>query len=115
MGLGCRTLIGAVKPFRGGHGSSLTPIQLFNRQNRYNTFVGLLFGLGSLMAIWTTVSWLPTILQQLAEKTGMANPGEVKNHGIMLWSVGGIFGYAAFGFIADWIGRHWTVALYSIG
>jgi MFS family permease len=91
------------------------PIQLFNRQNRYNTFVGLLFGLGSLMAIWTTVSWLPTILQQLAEKTGMANPGEVKNHGIMLWSVGGIFGYAAFGFIADWIGRRWTVALYSIG
>jgi hypothetical protein len=91
------------------------PIQLFNRQNRYNTFVGLLFGLGSLMAIWTTVSWLPTILQQLAEKTGMTNPGEVKNHGIMLWSVGGIFGYAAFGFIADWIGRRWTVALYSIG
>src|SRR5215472_4868556 len=91
------------------------PIQLFNRQNRYNTFVGLLFGLGSLMAIWTTVSWLPTILQQLAEKTGMANPSDVKNHGIMLWSVGGIFGYAAFGFIADWIGRRWTVALYSIG
>jgi MFS family permease len=91
------------------------PIQLFNRQNRYNTFVGLLFGLGSLMAIWTTVSWLPTILQQLAEKTGMPNPGDVKNHGIMLWSVGGIFGYAAFGFIADWIGRRWTVALYSIG
>ena len=77
------------------------PIQLFNQQNRYNTFVGLLFGLGSLMAIWTTVSWLPTILQQLAEKTGMPNPGDVKNHGIMLWSVGGIFGYAAFGFIAD--------------
>ena len=24
LGLGCRTLIGAVKPFRGGHGSSLT-------------------------------------------------------------------------------------------
>ena len=41
----------------------------------------------------------------------MANPGEVKNHGIMLWSVGGIFGYAAFGFIGDWIGRRLTVAL----
>jgi MFS family permease len=91
------------------------PIQLFNRQNRYNTFVGLLFGLGSLMAIWTTVSWLPTILQQLAEKTAMPNPGDVKNQGIMLWSVGGIFGYAAFGFLADWVGRRWAIALYSIG
>lgn len=91
------------------------PIQLFNRQNRYNTFVGLLFGLGSLMAIWTTVSWLPTILQQLAEKTRMPNPGEVKNHGIMLWSIGGIFGYAAFGFIADWIGRRLAITLYSVG
>ena len=67
------------------------------------------------MAIWTTVSWLPTILQQLAEKTGMPNPGDVKNHGIMMWSVGGIFGYAAFGFIADWIGHPWTVVLYSSG
>jgi hypothetical protein len=28
LGLGCRTLIGAVKPFRGGHGSSLTVLDL---------------------------------------------------------------------------------------
>ena len=33
----------------------------------------------------------------------------------MLWGVGGIFGYACFGFIADLIGRRPTVALYNIG
>ncbi len=36
------------------------PLQLFNRENRYDTMVGVLFGLGSLLAIWTTNIWLPT-------------------------------------------------------
>jgi MFS family permease len=34
---------------------------------------------------------------------------------MMLWGIGGIFGYACFGFIADLIGRRPTVALYNIG
>src|SRR5436190_8861045 len=37
------------------------PLQLFNKELRFNTLVGLLFALGTLLAIWTTVSWLPTI------------------------------------------------------
>src|SRR6185312_7855171 len=83
------------------------PIQLFNKQNRYNTFVGLLFGLGSLMAIWTTNSWLPFILRGVGEKSGVSGAALVPfvSNGIMVWSIGGIFGYAALGFIADWIGR----------
>lgn len=93
------------------------PMQLFNRENRYNTFVGLLFGLGSLMAIWTTNSWLPFILRGVGEKEGLTAAAVVPfvAHGIMLWSIGGIFGYAALGFVADWIGRRLTIALYSIG
>ena len=35
--------------------------------------------------------------------------------GIMLWSLGGICGYIAFGFICDIIGRRLTVILYSAG
>jgi MFS family permease len=93
------------------------PIQLFNRENRYNTFVGLLFGLGSLLAIWTTNSWLPTILRGVGEKEGIAAAGLAAfvASGIKLWSVGGIFGYAVLGFVADWIGRRPTITLYSIG
>jgi len=37
------------------------------------------------------------------------------SRGMMLWSVGGIFGYSAFGFIADWIGRRLTISFYSLG
>jgi len=32
-----------------------------------------------------------------------------------MWSIGGIFGYAAFGFIADAIGRRPTIFLYNLG
>jgi MFS family permease len=93
------------------------PMQLFSRAHRYNTFVGLLFGLGSLLAIWTTNIWLPTILSLMVQKGGVSGGDAVPfvSHGIMFWSLGGILGYIAFGFIADVIGRRLTVSLYSAG
>jgi len=95
------------------------PVQLFTREHRYNTFVGLLFGLGSLLAIWTTNIWLPTILSLMVQKGGTAADANAAapfvSHGIMLWSLGGIAGYSAFGFIADWIGRRGTITFYSLG
>jgi MFS family permease len=33
----------------------------------------------------------------------------------MLWGIGGIGGYAAFGFLADHFGRRPTIAFYSVG
>ena len=95
------------------------PVQLFNAENRYNTFVGLLFGLGSLLAIWTTNIWLPTILSLMVQKGGTAADANAAapfvSTGIMLWSLGGVAGYSAFGFIADWIGRRGTITFYSLG
>lgn len=94
------------------------PIQLFNKENRYNTMVGVLFGLGSLLAIWTTVIWLPTILSLMAQKSGAADATAavpLVSRGMMLWSLGGIAGYIAFGFIADLVGRRPTVIFYSVG
>jgi MFS family permease len=93
------------------------PLQLFTRENRFNTLVGLLFGLGSLLAIWTTNIWLPTILSLMVQKSGITGADAVPfvSNGIMVWSFGGIFGYSAFGFIADAIGRRLTIAFYSIG
>lgn len=93
------------------------PMQLFNKENRHSTIVGLLFGLGSLLAIWTTNIWLPTILSLMIQKSGVVGAAAVPfvSDGMMFWSFGGIFGYAAFGFIADAIGRRATVTLYSVG
>jgi len=93
------------------------PLQLFNKDLRFNTLVGLLFALGTLLAIWTTVIWLPTIQSLMLEKEGIkgAAAAPIIGRNMMLWGIGGIFGYACFGFIADLIGRRPTVAFYNIG
>ena len=96
---------------------SFAPKQLFNQQNRHNTMVGLLFALGSLLAIWTSQIWLPTIQGQVLARSGIGGPVAVPfiGHGMMLWGLGGILGYTAFGFVADAIGRRPTIVAYSIG
>jgi len=93
------------------------PMQLFNEQHRRSTIVGLLFGLGSLLAIWTTNIWLPTILSLMVQKNGISGAAAVPfvSRGIMIWSLGGIAGYIAFGFLADLMGRRPTIILYSVG
>src|SRR5208282_3084122 len=108
----------------GGHAATtdreflrFVPLQLFNKELRFGTLVGLLFALGTLLAIWTTVIWLPTIQSLMLEKEGIkdAAAAPIISRNMMLWGIGGIFGYACFGFIADLIGRRPTVAFYNIG
>jgi MFS family permease len=94
------------------------PLQLFSKAYRYDTMVGVLFELGTLLANWTSNIWLPTILSLMAQKSGAADATAAVpfvSRGIMLWSLGGIGGYIAFGFICDAIGRRLTVMLYSAG
>ena len=93
------------------------PMQLFSPEHLRNTIVGLLFGLGSLLAIWTTNIWLPTILSLMVQRDGLTGAAAVPfvSHGIMVWSLGGVAGYIGFGFIADVIGRRATIVLYSVG
>ena len=93
------------------------PMQLFSKEHRYNTMVGLLFGLGSLLAIWTTNIWLPTILSFMVQKDGITGAAAVPfvSHGIMIWSLGGIPGYWCHGFISDVIGRRLTIIFYAAG
>jgi MFS family permease len=93
------------------------PLQLFTPELRRNTIVGLLFGLGSLLAIWTTNIWLPTILSLMVQRGGITGADAVPfvSRGIMIWSLGGIAGYIVFGFVADMIGRRATISLWSAG
>jgi len=73
------------------------PVQLFNRQNRYSTMVGLLFCLGTLLAIWTSNIWLPTIQRGILAKEGILDNAAIPfiSYGMTMWSIGGIFGYQA--------------------
>jgi MFS family permease len=93
------------------------PVQLFNRQNIYSTCVGLLFCVGTLLAIWTSQIWLPTIQTLMLQKEGItgATATRTVGDGMTLWGIGGIFGYAAFGFLADTFGRRLTIGFYNLG
>lgn len=93
------------------------PVQLFNRQNRYSTMVGLLFCVGTLLAIWTSNIWLPTIQRGILANEGIRDNAAIAyiSYGMTMWSIGGILGYAAFGFIADAIGRRPAILIYNLG
>ncbi len=93
------------------------PLQLFNRQNRFSTLVGLLFCVGTLLAIWTSNIWLPTIQRNILAGEGIEGNNAIPyiSFGMTMWALGGMFGYAAFGFIADAIGRRPTILLYNVG
>ncbi len=95
----------------------LVPAQLFTRKIRYQTMVGVLFALGTLLAVWTAAAWLPTIQNLLLEKQGITGNAAIPyvRNGMMLWGIGGIVGYIAFGYIADVIGRRPTIFIYSVG
>ncbi len=93
------------------------PLQLFNRQNRYSTLIGLLFCVGTLLAIWTSVIWLPSIQRNILATEGISGNAAISyiSFGMTMWALGGIFGYAAFGFIADALGRRPTIFIYNLG
>jgi MFS family permease len=93
------------------------PAQLFKPDLRYSTFIGVLFCVGTLLAIWTSQIWLPTIQGQLLALQGITGPAAAPfvGHGMTLWGLGGIIGYATFGFIADAIGRRPTIIFYNVG
>jgi MFS family permease len=93
------------------------PAQLFTPALRFNTFVGVLFAVGTLLAIWTTSIWLPTIQTLMLEKEGITGNAAIPyvGNGVMLWGIGGIVGYACFGFLADVFGRRPTIVFYNVG
>ncbi len=93
------------------------PAQLFTPALRYSTFIGVLFCVGTLLSIWTSQIWLPTIQGQLLAKQGITGAAAAPfiGHGMTLWGLGGIIGYATFGFIADVVGRRATIIFYNVG
>jgi MFS family permease len=93
------------------------PAQLFTRELRFSTLVGVLFAMGTLLAIWTSQIWLPTIQSLMLEKDGIKGAAAIPyiGNGMALWGIGGILGYASFGFLADYFGRRPAIVFYNLG
>ncbi len=62
---------------------------------------------GALIAFWSVSTWYPQIIRQMTTADGLAR--DVADHRVavaaMAFNAGGIIGYAAWGFVADAIGR----------
>jgi MFS family permease len=91
--------------------------QLFSPALRFNTGVGLLFCVGTLLSIWTSLIWLPTIQSLMLQKEGITGAAAIPyvGNGMTLWGLGGILGYGSFGFIADLVGRKPTILFFNVG
>jgi MFS family permease len=92
-------------------------LQLFSRKLRFNTGVGLLFCVGTLLSIWTSLIWLPTIQTLMLQKQGIIGAAAISyvGNGMTLWGIGGIVGYGSFGFLADLMGRKPTILFFNVG
>jgi MFS family permease len=92
-------------------------LQLFSPELRFSTFVGLLFCIGTLLSIWTSLIWLPTIQSLMLQKDGITGAAAIPyvGNGMTLWGIGGILGYGSFGFLADAMGRRKTILFFNIG
>ena len=87
--------------------------RLFRRPLLTPTLVCTALATGSLIAFWSVSTWYPQIIRQFTASDGL--PKETADHRVaiasMLFNVGGIVGYALWGFLADAFGRRKTFGL----
>jgi MFS family permease len=92
-----------------------TMAQLFHKDLRRSTVVGLLLAVVALLGYYGSATWLPTWVITLVKAQGVKNPTPYVSHVIMMLTAGSMIGYLAFAYIADVIGRRWTFAIYYLG
>ncbi|MFI9415100.1 MFS transporter [Nocardia gamkensis] len=70
----------------------------------------LLLQTGALFAFWSVTTWTPTIITQLATADGKGPAAIVTSvsTATAMLNLGGVIGYATWGFIADVVGRRYT-------
>lgn len=81
---------------------------------RRRLIVLLLMSLASVIGWWSISTWVPQYAAQVAVASKM-NPGQFASLTAIIYNIGGITGYIAFGFLADAWGRKPTTALYFLG
>ena len=83
------------------------------RANSRNLVLAIIVSVSITLGFWAISSWVPTYAATLASdpKTGVYYAGMAG----LLYAIGEILGCIAFGFLADSLGRRWTLAFYLAG
>jgi MFS family permease len=76
--------------------------------------LGALMSLSTTLGWWGVSTWVPSYIAQAGAGSGQS-VARLAGAAGMAYNAGGVVGYFVLGFIADAIGRRWTVMLYMAG
>ncbi|ARJ05257.1 MFS transporter [Cnuibacter physcomitrellae] len=87
--------------------------RLFMKPLLRPTLVCTAIATGALIVFWSVTTWYPQIIRQMGTAESWTDAQTAQNVALasMLFNAGGVVGYAAWGFIADRIGRRPTFLL----
>ena len=91
--------------------TKFTLAQLFEPRYAKLTIVALLMSLTTTVGWWGISTWVPPYVASLAVEHGL-NPSQWSAIGGIAYNIGGVAGYALFGFFADAFGRRVVTAAY---
>ncbi|HXG91810.1 MAG TPA: MFS transporter [Blastocatellia bacterium] len=96
---------------------SFTLKQLFSPALRRDTLVASSLAFVVLLALWGGTMWIPAATGEIAAGEGFSTADQSRygSYAVMLLNGGSLFGYVAFGPLADWIGRRATFLIYFVG
>jgi MFS family permease len=88
-------------------------VQLFTPPLLRRTLICVMIQTGALVAFWSVTTWTPQIITQVAHANGDSGKAAIPlvSHATAMLNLGGILGYASWGFIADAIGRRRAFAI----
>jgi MFS family permease len=102
--------------------NTFTLKQLFSARLRKDTIVASSLAFVVLLVLWGATMWIPAAIREIARPASDLAPEalqryltEQASYGIMLLNAGSLFGYLAFGPVADRFGRRSAFLFYFIG
>nr|WP_258567751.1 MFS transporter [Paenactinomyces guangxiensis] len=84
--------------------------EIFKNEYGRITFIAVVIATAALIGNWAIGGWIPTIVNTMLSEQGLDAKIVAQKVSIvaMLYNGGGVFGYASWGFLADWWGRKKT-------
>lgn len=85
-------------------------VQLFTPPLLRRTVLCTLIATGALFAFWSVTTWTPAVIRTVVERDGITGDAAVPyvSNAMAMLYLGGVVGYAVWGFLADAIGRKRT-------